>query len=53
MIVGLGCVMGEFTFLYIAAFFAGLVDGVVGGGGLMQLHALFSVLVVSFTIQIG
>lgn len=43
MTVGLGFVMGEFTFLYIAAFLAGLVDAVVGGGGLIQLPALFSV----------
>ncbi|MFT5588526.1 MAG: putative membrane protein YfcA [Bradyrhizobium sp.] len=35
--------MGEFTFLYVAAFFAGFVDAVVGGGGLIQLPALFSV----------
>ncbi len=35
--------MGDFTFLYIAAFFAGFVDAVVGGGGLIQLPALFSV----------
>lgn len=35
--------MGDLTFLYIAAFFAGLVDAVVGGGGLVQLPALFSV----------
>lgn len=35
--------MGEFPFLYVAAFFAGLVDAVVGGGGLIQLPALFSV----------
>ena len=35
--------MGEFTILYAAAFFAGLVDAVVGGGGLIQLPALFSV----------
>lgn len=29
--------------LYVAAFLAGLVDAVVGGGGLIQLPALFSV----------
>lgn len=31
-------------FLCVAAFFAGLVDAVVGGGGLIQIPALFSVL---------
>lgn len=34
--------MSEFALLYVAAFFAGLVDAVVGGGGLIQLPALFS-----------
>lgn len=33
----------EFVFLAIAAFFAGFVDAVVGGGGLIQLPSLFSV----------
>ena len=35
--------MTEFLFLAIAAFAAGLVDAVVGGGGLIQLPVLFSV----------
>jgi uncharacterized protein len=35
--------MGEFFILALAAFFAGMVDAVVGGGGLIQLPALFSV----------
>ena len=36
--------MTDFLILLGAAFFAGLVDAVVGGGGLIQLPALFSVL---------
>jgi uncharacterized membrane protein YfcA len=40
---GIGFKMDEFAFLYVAAFFAGFVDAVVGGGGLIQLPALFSV----------
>jgi uncharacterized protein len=35
--------MSEFFILGLAAFFAGMVDAVVGGGGLIQLPALFSV----------
>ncbi|GAA4020354.1 TSUP family transporter [Actimicrobium antarcticum] len=35
--------MEQFALLYVAAFLAGLVDAVVGGGGLIQLPALFSV----------
>lgn len=35
--------MTEFVFLAFAAFAAGLVDAVVGGGGLIQVPALFSV----------
>lgn len=35
--------MGDFILLGVAAFFAGFVDAVVGGGGLIQLPALFSV----------
>jgi uncharacterized membrane protein YfcA len=34
--------MTEILILGLAAFFAGLVDAVVGGGGLIQLPALFS-----------
>lgn len=34
----------DFTLLAGAAFFAGLVDAVVGGGGLIQIPAMFSVL---------
>lgn len=34
----------DFFILALAAFFAGVVDAVVGGGGLVQLPALFSVL---------
>ena len=34
----------EYLILSIAAFAAGLIDAVVGGGGLIQLPALFSVL---------
>lgn len=34
--------MLEFAVLCLAAFFAGLVDAVVGGGGLIQVPALFS-----------
>jgi uncharacterized membrane protein YfcA len=36
--------MMDFTLLAGAAFFAGLVDAVVGGGGLIQVPAIFSVL---------
>jgi uncharacterized protein len=36
--------MTDFFILGLAAFFAGMVDAVVGGGGLIQLPALFSVL---------
>lgn len=36
--------MPDFLILSVAAFFAGLVDAVVGGGGLIQLPALFSTL---------
>lgn len=36
--------MTHFFLLYAAAFGAGLVDAVVGGGGLIQIPALFSVL---------
>ena len=36
--------MTEFLVLGAAAFLAGLVDAVVGGGGLIQIPALFSVL---------
>lgn len=35
--------MADFILLGIAAFLAGFVDSVVGGGGLIQLPALFSV----------
>lgn len=35
--------MGDYILLGVAAFFAGFVDAVVGGGGLIQLPALFSV----------
>lgn len=34
--------MAHFIFLAFAAFFAGLVDAVVGGGGLIQLPVLFA-----------
>jgi uncharacterized membrane protein YfcA len=34
----------DFLILGLAAFFAGMVDAVVGGGGLIQLPALFTVL---------
>lgn len=34
----------DFFVLGLAAFFAGIVDAVVGGGGLVQLPALFSIL---------
>lgn len=34
--------MLDFSVLAVAAFFAGMVDAVVGGGGLIQLPALFS-----------
>ena len=36
--------MSDFIILFSAAFCAGLVDAVVGGGGLIQIPALFSVL---------
>lgn len=36
--------MIDFFILGLAAFFAGMVDAVVGGGGLIQLPALFSLL---------
>ncbi len=32
----------EFAFLALAAFLAGLIDAVAGGGGLVQIPALFS-----------
>ncbi|MBY0572136.1 MAG: TSUP family transporter [Undibacterium sp.] len=35
--------MNDFLLLGLAAFFAGFVDAIVGGGGLIQLPALFSV----------
>ncbi len=35
--------MSDYIFLAIAAFSAGLVDAMVGGGGLIQIPALFSV----------
>ena len=35
--------MFDFTLLACAAFLAGLVDGVVGGGGLIQIPAIFAV----------
>jgi len=35
--------MVDYLVLGIAAFGAGLVDAVVGGGGLIQIPALFSV----------
>lgn len=34
--------MTEFAFLAVAAFLAGLIDAVAGGGGLVQIPALFS-----------
>uniref|UniRef100_Q46VW1 Probable membrane transporter protein n=2 Tax=Burkholderiaceae TaxID=119060 RepID=Q46VW1_CUPPJ len=34
--------MMEFAFLAVAAFLAGLIDAVAGGGGLVQIPALFS-----------
>lgn len=36
--------MSDYILLAAAAFFAGLIDAVVGGGGLIQIPALFSVL---------
>jgi uncharacterized membrane protein YfcA len=36
--------MPDYFILSIAAFLAGMVDAVVGGGGLIQLPALFSTL---------
>ena len=36
--------MSDFIILAIAALFAGLIDAVVGGGGLIQIPALFSTL---------
>lgn len=36
--------MADYTILCAAAFLAGMIDAVVGGGGLIQLPALFSVL---------
>jgi uncharacterized membrane protein YfcA len=38
-----GCAMIDFVMLGGAAFLAGLVDAVVGGGGLIQIPVLFSV----------
>ena len=35
--------MVEYAVLGVAAFSAGLVDAVVGGGGLIQLPAMFSI----------
>lgn len=32
----------EFAFLFVAAFLAGLIDAVAGGGGLVQIPAIFS-----------
>ena len=37
-----GVSMFDFALLGVAAFTAGLVDAVVGGGGLIQLPVLFS-----------
>ena len=37
-------VMGDYVILAIAALLAGLIDAVVGGGGLIQLPALFATL---------
>ncbi|MGY8526499.1 sulfite exporter TauE/SafE family protein [Paracidovorax citrulli] len=34
----------EFVFLFAAAFLAGLIDAVAGGGGLIQIPAIFSAL---------
>ncbi|UIF86164.1 TSUP family transporter [Cupriavidus sp. UYPR2.512] len=34
--------MTEFAFLAVAAFLAGLIDAVAGGGGLVQIPAMFS-----------
>lgn len=36
--------MADYSLLFGAAFFAGLIDAVVGGGGLIQIPALFSVM---------
>jgi len=36
--------MMDFAILGVAAFFAGFVDAIVGGGGLVQIPALFSVM---------
>jgi hypothetical protein len=36
--------MFDFVLLVCAAFTAGLVDAVVGGGGLIQIPAIFAVL---------
>src|SRR5262245_52071520 len=33
----------HFLVLFVAAFFSGVIDAMVGGGGLIQLPALFSV----------
>jgi uncharacterized membrane protein YfcA len=35
--------MLDFALLAVAAFVAGLVDAVVGGGGLIQIPAIFAV----------
>lgn len=35
--------MTDFVLLGVAAFFAGMIDAIVGGGGLIQLPVLFSV----------
>ena len=34
--------MTDYVFLAAAAFVAGMIDAVVGGGGLIQIPALFS-----------
>jgi uncharacterized membrane protein YfcA len=36
--------MGDYVILGIAALFAGMIDAIVGGGGLIQIPALFSTL---------
>lgn len=42
--VALSKKMTDYLILFAAAFFAGLVDAVVGGGGLIQIPALFAMM---------
>jgi hypothetical protein len=44
--------IGAFSFMGVAAFFAGFIDAIAGGGGLIQLPALLIGLPQSSTVQV-